>query len=95
MVACSVVDRRNGREKSYGNYVFAALPLVGHQLTIGNAMGGVDLLEVVFVEHQPVEMAPSTTGGRMTAERGPQVSLSVRHVQHIGLSGSPLTDTWY
>ena len=63
-VTVRLVQRdRHGREKARGDYDFLALPRSGDRLVLNDGLGGLAVFNVLYVEHDPVDIRPSTAVG--------------------------------
>jgi hypothetical protein len=79
-VTARLVQRdRQGREKARGNYDFVALPRTGDRMVVDDGLGGFAVFNVLYVEHDPVDIHPSTAVGEWRKEQGPSATVVVEY----------------
>jgi len=79
-VTAGLVQRdRQGRERALGTYDFVALPRTGDRIVLDDGLGGFAVFHVLHVEHNPVDIHPSTAVGEWRKERGPSATVVVEY----------------
>lgn len=60
MIRAHVVEQRSDEKTAVrGEFEFIQLPAPGDRIVIGNVRGGIDIMQVLYVEHHPVAIPPS------------------------------------
>jgi len=77
MIRASVVGTTEA--SGWGNFDFLHLPSSGDQIEIGNVLGSVDFLRVLYVKHYPVKVpAPAN------ARPDPSITIVAEYLSSYG-----------